>query len=434
MTQQRSVPELHGASPVAEDAGDLRSAALQARQAARALALSSGEQRAAMLVAIADGLDSSRAEILAANSADCKRAAASGMAAALLDRLTLTESRFAAMVHGVRVVAGLPDPLGEVLEDRVQPNGLRIRKVRVPLGVIAMIYESRPNVTIDSAALCLRSGNAVMLRGGSEARETNAALVRAAIDAGRRAGLPLGALWIDLSGDRDRVRQLVQLEGVVDLAIPRGGEGLIRAVVESARVPVIKHYKGVCHLFVDSSAKLDQAVQVVVNAKCQRPGVCNALETLLVDRAIAGEFLPAVCEALRSRGVELRGDAETQNVVPGVLPAADEDWSAEYLDLILAIRVVDGLDAAIEHIEQYGSRHSDGILTEDSVRAAQFLAAVDSAVVYHNASTRFTDGSEFGLGAEIGISTDKLHARGPMGLKELTSYKYTVCGAGHIRG
>ena len=411
----------------------VRESAIKAKAAARELALLSSAARAEILIGMAAKLELAKAEILAANQRDLENATSAGISPAMLDRLTLNEDRFASMISGVRQVAALPDPTGELIESSVRPNGLRIEKVRVPLGLIAVIYESRPNVTIDTAALCLRVGNAIYLRGGSEAKLTNSALVKAAVEGAEAAGLPVGALVADLSGDRALVNELVQLEGVVDLVIPRGGEGLIRAVTAAARVPVLKHYKGVCHVYVDSSADLTKAAAIVINSKCQRPGVCNALETLLVDQKVAAKFLPSMCQALVSQGVELRGDVASRHLYPAMIPASEEDWASEYLDLILSIRVVDGVEEAVRHIEQYGSRHSDSIVAEDVTVANRFLAAVDSAVVYVNASTRFTDGSEFGLGAEIGISTDKLHARGPMGLRELTTYKYLVHGDGQIR-
>ncbi len=405
----------------------------RARSAVPQLAGLDAEARQRILVAMAGSLLSRRDAIEAANASDCESAAAAGLSAAMLDRLRLDGSRIEAMAAGLRQVAALPDPLDTLLGVVCRPNGLVIRKVRVPLGTIAVIYESRPNVTADAAALCFKAGNAVILRGGSEAAASNAAIHDAMTAAGRDAGLPDHAIQFVPTTDRAAVRALLQMDEAIDLVIPRGGESLIRAVAEQSRVPVLKHYKGVCHVYVDRAAELDMAVAIVVNAKCQRPGVCNAMETLLVHEAIAQTFLPRVAELLAGEGVEIRGDTVTCRLVPGAKPASERDWSEEYLDLILSVRVVDDLSAALDHIERYGTRHSDVIVTADDDAARRFTREVDSAAVYVNASCRFTDGAEFGLGAEIGISTDKLHARGPCGVEELTTYKYVIEGTGQIR-
>jgi glutamate-5-semialdehyde dehydrogenase len=345
-----------------------------------------------------------------------------------------TDSRINAMAKGLREVSGLKDPVGAVISRWIRPNGLEILKTRIPIGVIAIIYESRPNVTADAAGLCFKTANAVILRGGKESLYSNQAIVEVLRVGGKKKGLPENAIQLVMTTDRDAVRELVQLEGKVDLVIPRGGESLIRAVVEQARVPVIKHYKGVCHTYVDASADLDMALKICENAKCQRPGVCNAMETLLVHEAVAEPFLKKVAARLGGDlKVELRGDEASRAIIPTMTPATEEDWSAEFLDLILAVRVVPSLKAAIEHINRYGSNHSDAIIADSPEAQKEFTHEVGSAAVYVNASTRFTDGAEFGMGAEIGISTDKLHARGPMGLEELTTYKYVISGDGQIR-
>jgi len=385
---------------------------------------------------MADALVRARRALLAANARDMAAARARGQSAALLDRLLLTEARIRDMAEGLRVVARLPDPVGEVLRAWRRPNGLQIQKVRVPIGVIVIVYEARPNVTADCAGLCLKSGNAVILRGGSEAHRSNTAIARVLAQAARAAGVPDGAIQLVPVTDRRGVDVLLSLVGLVDLVIPRGGEGLIRSVVEKAKVPVIKQYKGVCHTFVDAGADLAMAQRICYNAKVQRPGVCNAMETLLVHRAAAPRFLPAMATQYLAAGVELRGDAATRRLLKGtpVVPATEQDWPTEYLDLILSVKVVESLDEAIAHIQRYGSGHSEAIVTRNRANAQRFLHEVDAACVYVNASTRFTDGGQFGLGAEIGISTDRLHARGPMGLEELTTYKYLVTGRGQIRG
>ncbi len=402
--------------------------------ASRGLARLSARKKNAILLAMADGIDAQRDSIKQANALDVEAAKSNGMTAALIDRLALTDSRISNMARGLREVAGLKDPVGTVISRWIRPNGLEIVKTRVPIGVIAIIYEARPNVTSDAAGLCFKTSNAVILRGGKESLQSNGAIVKALQAGGAKAGLPDNAIqWVSTT-DRDAVKELVQLEGLVDLAIPRGGEGLIRAVVEQARIPVIKHYKGVCHTYVDESADLDKALKICENAKCQRPGVCNAMETLLVHEAIAPKFLAAIAQRLGEElHVELRGDAAACSLVPSMKLATEDDWYAEYLELILAVKVVPSVTAAIEHINKYGSNHSDAIISECEEAQKQFTQEVGSAVVYVNASTRFTDGAEFGMGAEIGISTDKLHARGPMGLEELTTYKYVIMGDGQVR-
>jgi len=401
--------------------------------ASRALARLTNEQKSKALRAMADGIHARREGIKSANAIDMEEGKKKGLSGALLDRLLLTDSRIDAMVKGVREVADLHDPVGQILEEKARPNGLHIKKVRVPIGVIAVVYEARPNVTADAASLCIKSGNAIILRGGSESIRSNEAIADALQFGGERHGLPDSALQLVRVTDREAVRELAQLEGIVDLIIPRGGEGLIRAVADVARVPVIKHYKGVCHVFVDESADVEMAVAISENAKCQRPGVCNAMETLLVHSAVAGRFLPAAASVLQRKGVELRGDDAARAIVPSMKRATEEDWFAEYLDLILAVRVVPDVRAAIDHINMYGSHHSDSIVTASVENGEKFVEEVDSAAVYVNASTRFTDGAAFGLGAEMGISTDKLHARGPMGIDELTTYKYVIHGSGQIR-
>jgi glutamate-5-semialdehyde dehydrogenase len=400
----------------------------RARTAARALAQWPTAAKDDWLRAGAAALEAQTADILAANERDL--AAANGLTKAQIDRLRLTPARIDAAAEGMREVAGLPDPVGRVLEGSVRPNGLQVTKIGVPLGVILFLYESRPNVTVDAAALSVKSGNALILRGGKEALHSNTALHRVLIDAGDS---PADAVQFVATLDRAVVGHLLKLRESIDLVIPRGGEGLIERVSREATMPVLKHYRGNCHVYVDAAADLDMAVRILVNAKCQRPGVCNAAESLLVHAAVADRFLPMAATALRERGVELRGCDRTRAIVPSATPAADEDYAAEYLDLILSVRVVDSLDTAADHIAQYGSGHTEAIITNDLRAAERFTAVVDSAAVIVNASTRFNDGRELGLGAEIGISTDKLHARGPCGLKELTSYKYIIHGDGHIK-
>ncbi len=374
-----------------------------------------------------------QADILSANAHDVTAAKAEGLSAALIDRLTLTQTRLGEMGQSIEAIVALPDPVGEVVKTWQRPNGLEIRKTRVPLGVIGIIYESRPNVTSDCASLCLKSGNAVVLRGGAESFRSNQAIGTALKEALRASGLPEAAVGTIPTADRAGVDVMIRLDQYIDVIIPRGGEALIRKIAETSRIPVIKHAKGVCHVYVDEAADVAMAQTIVLNAKCQRPATCNAMETLLVHERLAEAFLPEIIKHLQEARVEIRGDERTRAAVPGLKAAAEEDWSAEYLDLILSVKVVKSLDEAIEHISRYGSSHSDAIITQDQAHADRFVREVDSAAVYVNASTRFTDGFQFGLGAEIGISTDRLHARGPMGLEELTTYKYVVYGTGQIR-
>jgi glutamate-5-semialdehyde dehydrogenase len=414
----------------------------QARTAARILASTPATRIDAALEAMAVELVAAQMDILSANAADVAEAKRAGRTAALVDRLTLNPDRLAACAAGLRQVATLPHPVGQVLREWTQPNGLKFAKVRVPLGVIGFIYESRPNVTVDAAGLCLKSGNAVILRGGSEALRSNTAIAAALSRGLAKAGLPAAAVQLVPVTDRDTVRLLGESVGVIDLLIPRGGKGLIETVMQFARVPVIKHYDGICAVYVDKAADLDMAATIAVNAKCSRPGVCNATETLLVHRDVAESFLRKAGEALFKAGVQLRVDDAARAALgelvtrhPALVTSAtNDDFRTEFLDLILAVKVVDDCAAAIAHIEANGSHHTDTIVTADAATAEQFLAGVDSAVVLWNASTRFNDGHEFGFGAEIGISTDKIHARGPMGLEELTSYKYIVRGSGQVRG
>lgn len=412
---------------------DLRELAVQAKEAARVLAGASEERKNRALENISDALLRHQDEFLAANRADCDAARADGMSDAMLDRLTLTGARLERMAAAVRKVRDLPDPVGEVMEERVLENGLQLSKVRVPLGVVGIIYESRPNVTVDAAVLCLKSGNAAFLRGGSESIRSNIALERVMREALAQSGLPQNAVTLVHDTSRETAAQMMQLRGLIDVLIPRGGAGLIAAVVRSASVPVIETGTGNCHVYVHEKADLRMAVDIIVNAKAQRVSVCNAAETLLVDEVVADDFLPMAQKALSASGVALRGCERTRAILEGAAPADDDDWAREYLDYILAVRVVQGLDEAISHIARYSTGHSECIVTQDAEAAARFLREIDAAAVYHNASTRFTDGEEFGMGAEIGISTQKMHARGPMGLRELCSYKYIVRGSGQIR-
>ena len=385
------------------------------------------------LVSAAAALEARTPEIMAANARDLAAATAAGLSPALLDRLTLTPSRIRSAAEGLRQVAALPDPVGEVREGSLRPNGLQVLKVGVPIGVIFFVYESRPNVTIDAAGLCIKSGNAVILRGGTEALHSNTALHAILTAELQACGLPSDAVQLVPTPDRAAVGHLLRLKEFIDLTIPRGGRSLIERVVAEATMPVMKHYDGNCHVYVDAAADLDMAERIVVNAKCQRPGVCNAAESLLVHAAVADDFLPRIGAALEVRGVEIRGCPETRKRVPSARPASEADHRAEFLDLIISVKVVGSLEAAIAHINHYGSKHSDAIVTRDLEAARRFARAVDSAAVMVNASTRFNDGFELGLGAEIGISTDKFHARGPCGLRELTTYKYIVIGDGHVR-
>ena len=406
---------------------------LAAQRAARVLAQVDSATKGRALEAIAVALVERTPEILEANARDLEAGRGAGLADALMDRLALDESRVAAMAAGVRQIAALPDPVGEVIDGFRLYNGLDVRKVRVPLGVVAVVYEARPNVTIDAAALCLKSGNAIVLRGSSSAAHSNAVLAAVAAEAAEAAGLPEGALSLVAGGGREELAELAGQEGVVDLIIPRGGEGLKKALSAVAKVPVIYAASGNCHVYVDASADLETAVEIIVNAKVQRPGVCNAAETLLVHAAAAEAFLPRALDALRARGVELRGDERARALHRDVGPAEESDWAEEFLALVLAVRVVDSLEEAIEHVNRYGSGHSEAIVAADHGAARAFQLGVDAACVYVNASTRFTDGGEFGMGAEIGNSTQKLHARGPIGLRELCTFKYLVEGDGQIR-
>ena len=406
----------------------------RAKAAARQLARLSTERKNAGILAMADALGSHADKILAANVLDVEAAGEAGISGAMIDRLRLDQKRLAAMADGIRAVAALPDPVGETIRAWTRPNGIEINKRRVPIGVVGIIYESRPNVTSDAAVLCTKTGNAAILRGGSESLRTNLAIADALRDSAANAGLPADSILLVPRTDRDAVWLLAEMDQYVDLIVPRGGTSLIETVVRHARMPVIKHYHGVCILYVDRAADQAMAERILINAKCQRPGVCNAVETLLVHRDIAAEFLPRAAKVLWENGVEIHGDETVrQTIGERIVPATEEDWTTEYLDLKLAVRVVDGLEEAVSHIETHGSHHSDAIVTADAACAERFLNEVDSATVYWNASTRFTDGMEFGFGAEIGISTDKLHARGPMALEELTTYKYVIRGTGQVR-
>jgi glutamate-5-semialdehyde dehydrogenase len=401
----------------------------QARAAAYRLAQLSSDEKNAILRAMASSIRANAASLMQANDKDLAAGVEKGLSAAMLDRLRLDEARIEAMAAGIDQVATLPDPVGQVMDAWERPNGIRIEQVRVPIGTIGIIYESRPNVTADAAALCFKTGNATILRGGSEAIHSNRAIAAALAS----AGAPEHAIQLIPFTDRESVAALAQMDKWLDLIIPRGGKGLIETVVSLARMPVIKHYDGICHLFVDQAADLDMAVKLTVDAKTQKCGVCNALETLLVHEAVAAKFLPMVAAALRAKKVELRGCEKTRAILDDCIPATEVDWDTEYLDLILSIKVVSSIDEAIDHINTHGSHHTDTIVTEDQAAAERFLRSVDSACVFHNVSNRFADGGEFGFGAEIGISTDKLHARGPMGLRELTSYQYRVHGNGQTK-
>ena len=386
-----------------------------------------------ILHAMADELEARKSGLKEANGMDMKEGRERGLSTAMLDRLLLTDARINSMINGIRAVADLKDPVGAKISKWIRPNGLEIIKKRVPIGVIGIIYESRPNVTADTSALCFKTSNAVILRGGKEAINSNNAIAEALIAGGLKKGLPPNSIQLIKTIDREAVRELVQLEDFVDLIIPRGGEALIRAVTEQSRIAVIKHYKGLCHTYIDADADQNMALNIAVNAKCQRPGVCNAMETLLVHKDVADEFLPQLDSAMSEHNVELRGDEKARAIIPSMKEAVESDWAEEYLDLTLSVKIVDSEQEAIDHINRYGSRHSDAIITKSEAAGKQFCQQVDSATVYINASTRFTDGAEFGMGAEIGISTDKLHARGPMGLEELTTYKYIINGSGQIR-
>jgi glutamate-5-semialdehyde dehydrogenase len=417
--------------------------AAQAKTASRQLARLTAAEKNGCLLAMAEALERKADAIKQANALDMDAGAKAGLSSAMLDRLKLDDKRIAAMARGLRDVAGLSDPVGRILDERLRPNGLRLQKISTPIGVIVVIYESRPNVTADAASLCFKSGNAAILRGGKEAMNSNQTIAQVMIQSGKQSlpTFPEDAIQVVPTPDREAIKELLSLTQYVDLCMPRGGEGLIRAVAECSKVPVIKHYKGVCHVYVDADADLKMAEEIAFNAKCQRPAVCNAMETLLVDKTIAPQFLPAIAGKLHTKHVELRADDATRAILASgiqypassIRSATDQDFFTEYNDYILNIRIVDGVKQAIDHINHYGSAHSDSIVTRNEAQARQFLAEVDSAAVYWNASTRFTDGGEFGMGAEIGISTDKIGARGPMGLDELTSYKWIGFGSGQTR-
>ncbi len=407
--------------------------AKRAKTASRGLANLSTKIKNNALIEMARSLEEKTDILLNANEKDINYAREKGLSSAMIDRLTLTPSRIGAMAEGLREVALLPDPVGEIIRMWKRPNNLQIGKIRVPIGVIGIIYESRPNVTVDAAALCLKSGNAVILRGGSESINSNIAIAEILIEAGNSVGIPIGSIQLIDITDRSIVNEMLKMDSFIDLIIPRGGHGLIRNVVEHSTIPVIKHDKGLCHVYVDSEADLKMAERIAFNAKVQRPSVCNAMETLLVHRKVSDKFLPDMLKRFKDAGVEIRGCTKTKEILPDVKDAAEEDWDTEYLDLILSVRVVDNIDEAINHITRYGSMLSEAIITSNYNKARKFLQEVDAAAVYVNASTRFTDGNQFGLGAEMGISTQKLHCRGPMGLEELTSIKYIIFGDGQIR-
>ena len=415
------------------EASGIREQALRCRDAAQALAQLDSVAKDALLESMARALEDDADAILAANARDLEAARARGTGGAMLDRLTLDPARLAGIARALREVAALPDPVGQVTRRETRPNGIRVERVRVPLGVIAMIYEARPNVTADAAALCIKAGNGVILRGGSEAIHSNTAIAAALQRAIGEAGLDPAVLTLVTDLRRETMLEVLQLTDIVDLAIPRGGEGLIRFVAEHARVPVIKHYKGVCHLYVDRAADLELALRLLLDGKASRPGVCNALETLLVHADVAARFLPAAGAALRARRVEIRGDAATRALLPDAAPASEDDYAAEFLDLVIAVRVVDDLAQAIDHVRRYTSDHTEVIATTDEAAARRFVDSLRSAVVMVNASSRFSDGGELGLGAEIGISTTRLHSYGPMGLEALTVERFVVHGEGQVR-
>ncbi|MEN8257089.1 MAG: glutamate-5-semialdehyde dehydrogenase [Thermodesulfobacteriota bacterium] len=411
----------------------IKDMAVQAKKAAHSMSILSTEQKNNVLSRMADALAEQKVYIQAENAKDLEAGEAKGLAAAMLDRLHLSDQVMDSMIAGLREVIALPDPVGEINDMVRRPSGITVGRMRIPLGVIGMIYESRPNVTVDAAALCLKAGNAILLRGGSEAIHSNLALAKVLQDALGAEKVDPAAIQVIPTTDRDAVTFMLQLEEQIDLIIPRGGEGLIRFVAETSRIPVLKHYKGVCHVFIDDSAQIDMGVAIVMNGKVQRPGVCNALETLLVHKDIAADFLPAVAKELFAAGVEIRGCEQTCKIVADAKPASPEDWPMEFLELILAVKVVDDMDGAMAHIREYGSQHTEVIVTENYSHGQRFIREVDASAVMINASTRFSDGGEFGLGAEIGISTTKLHAYGPMGLKELTTKKFIVYGDGQVR-
>jgi len=411
----------------------IRDMGREARNASKALRIADTKQKDTALRLMAELLDSRRKEIVLENTKDLDQARKANLSTAMIDRLTITEAVIDGMIQALQEVAALPDPVGQVTSMWKRPNGLMVGRMRIPLGVIGFIYESRPNVTVDAASLCLKSGNAVILKGGSEALNSNLMLASILEQALQNSGLPSKAVQVVPSTDREAVKFLLQMDDSIDLVIPRGGEGLIRFVAENSRIPVLRHYKGVCHVYVDESADLGMAQEICFNAKVQRPGVCNAMETLLVHQAISRQFLPPMYERFKNAGVELRGCEKTLEILKDIVPATDQDWHEEYLDLILAVKIVSNMEEAIDHIDRYGSNHTEAIITSDYQRAQRFLAETDSSVVLVNASTRFNDGGQLGLGAEIGINTSKLHAFGPMGLEELTTTKFIVFGNGQVR-
>jgi glutamate-5-semialdehyde dehydrogenase len=424
-------------NPVSEQAVAIKeymtSLGRQARKAGREISRTESGKKNAALLKIAEAINSNQEMLIAENRKDLDAGRKNGLDAALLDRLALNPKEIQAMVEGLKQVAALPDPVGEIIDLSYRPSGIQVGQMRVPLGVIGIIYESRPNVTVDAAALCLKSGNACILRGGSEAIHSNQAIASCITKGLEAADLPVEIVQIVATADRVAVGELITMNQYVDVIVPRGGKGLIERISQEATIPVIKHLHGICHVYIDDKADIDKAVKIAVNAKTQRYGVCNAMETLLVAEGIASQVLPLLAERYRQKGVELRGCVKACSLIPGCIRATEEDWHTEYLAPILSIRIVSGIDEAMEHINYYGSAHTEAIVTEDYTRARRFLREVDSSSVMINASTRFADGFEYGLGAEIGISTDKLHARGPVGLKGLTSLKYIILGDGHIR-
>lgn len=409
------------------------SRAMEAKEGAKSLAKASSKQKNQVLIKMAKAIKNRADELISENKKDIEYAEKKGLSMALIDRLTLNEKRINEMAEGLKEVTHLPDPVGEIIRMWQRPNGMTVGRMRVPIGVIGIIYESRPNVTADATSLCLKAGNAVILRGGSEAINSNRAIVNIMRNAARKEGIHEGAITFIDTPDREAIMEMLKLEGIVDLIIPRGGEGLIRTVTQHSRIPVLKHYKGVCHVFVDKDADLSMAEEICFNAKVQRPGTCNAMETMLVDEAVAGKFLPKMLGRFKDAKVALKGCPKTRSVYQDIMKIKEEDFYNEYLDLILNVRVVRDIDEAIEHIAKYSSAHSDAIVTMDYNKAMKFLREVDSSAVFVNASTRLNDGYQFGLGAEIGISTDKIHARGPMGLEELTCTKFIVFGSGQLR-
>ena len=411
----------------------LVSQGIKAKKAARFLATASTNIKNEALNAMADSLEAGQAEILAANAQDLEQGAQQGLTSALLERLTLNESRVHDMAQGLRDIAALPDPVGELIDASRRPNGLDVSRIRTPIGVIGIIYESRPNVTADAAALCLKSGNAILLRGGEEALNSNRVIARLISDAAQQCGIPEGAIQLVDSEDREAAVFMMKMHDYLDVLIPRGGKGLKKVVLENAIVPIIMTGMGNCHVYIDKDGDYEKALKIVHNAKVQRPSVCNAAETLLIHTDVAEQYLPGIIKDLQDAGVEIRGCTNSQRIVPGIKAATEEDWAEEYLDLIMAVKVVENLDEAINHINQYGTGHSEAIISENYSSVRRFLAEVDAAAVYANASTRFTDGGVFGFGAEMGISTQKIHARGPMGLKELTTSKFVIHGDGQVR-